>query len=387
MFPPPSTAQSPAEDPGVLPLRFEGRAGPYLCLCLVNNALTLASFGFYGPWAKVRQRRYLYSHTFLAEHSFDYHASPWALLRSRLIVTAVFAGLALIPELFGFHLTTQAVLAVIVTFLPLGLVPWLVVQVLRFQSHCVSFRHLRFGFGHRTGPLVREALWLGILQVLVPLSFGLLHPYTAWRQRRFLIANRRYGDTPARFSARPADFLRLHGRGLLVLVAVALVLVPFWTLVVWWFSGLVPELFGQMVASGMVGSIPADLQRRVGLGVLLLLMTLLLTLVLLQVWITYLEAGAARITWNQTSLGGLRIRCSWRWPDLLRLRLVHGLLVVFSLGVLEPWARIRGLRYRLGRLSVGPAALLQSFLGSNQEAVSAIGEEVADIYGLLPLDW
>jgi uncharacterized membrane protein YjgN (DUF898 family) len=125
----------------------------------------------------------------------------------------------------------------------------------------------------------------------------------------------------------------------------------------------------------------------VGLGVLLLLMTLLLTLVLLQVWITYLEAGAARITWNQTSLGGLRIRCSWRWPDLLRLRLVHGLLVVFSLGVLEPWARIRGLRYRLGRLSVGPAALLQSFLGSNQEAVSAIGEEVADIYGLLPLDW
>jgi uncharacterized membrane protein YjgN (DUF898 family) len=383
----PATDLSPADDPGALALRFEGRVWPYLRLCLVNSALTLASFGLYGPWAKVRQRRYLYSHIFLADHSFDYHASPWALLRSRVIVTAVIAGLALLPELFSFHLITSAVLAVITGLLPLGLLPWLVVQALRFQSRCVSFRHLRFGFGGRSGPLAREAFWLGILRLLVPLSLGLLQPYTAWRVRRFLIANRRYGNTPARFSASPADFLRLHRRGLLVLVAVLLVLVPLWMLMVGGFTKLLQEIFGQMSESLMAGSIPADPMHRVRLALLLLLVTLTLTLALPQVWLTYLEAGAARITWNQTSLGGLRIGCTWRWPDLLRLRLLHGLLVILSFGLLAPWARIRGLRYRLGRISVGPAMQLQSFLASDQEVVSAIGEEAADLYGLLPFDW
>jgi uncharacterized membrane protein YjgN (DUF898 family) len=139
----PITALSASDAPGALALRFEGRLWPYLRLGLVNNALTLASLGRYGPWAKVWQRRYLCSHIVLAGHSFDDHAPHRALLRSRLIVTAVLAGLALLRELFSFHLISSAVLAVITGLLPLGLVPWLLVQALRFQSRCVSFRHLR----------------------------------------------------------------------------------------------------------------------------------------------------------------------------------------------------------------------------------------------------
>ncbi len=160
----------------------------------------------------------------------------------------------------------------------------------------------------------------------MPFSFGLLQPCTAWRVRRFLIANRRYGDTLAGFGASPADLQRLHCRGLLVFVAVAvaLVLVPLWLLMVGWFTKLLPEPFGQMLEGLVAGAIPADLTLRGCQALLLLLGTLTLTLALPQVWLTHLEAGAARITWNQTSLGGLRIGCTWRWPDLLRLRLLRG---------------------------------------------------------------
>ena len=43
------------------------------------------TLGFYSPWAKVRRLRYIYGNTGLQVGRFDYHASPWAILRGRLI--------------------------------------------------------------------------------------------------------------------------------------------------------------------------------------------------------------------------------------------------------------------------------------------------------------
>ena len=57
-------------------LRFEGTAGEYFKIWIVNLALSVVTLGIFSAWAKVRSKRYLYGNTFIGAHAFDYHAQP-----------------------------------------------------------------------------------------------------------------------------------------------------------------------------------------------------------------------------------------------------------------------------------------------------------------------
>jgi uncharacterized membrane protein YjgN (DUF898 family) len=237
---------------------------------------------------------------------------------------------------------------------------------LRFRARCTSFRHVRFHFGVGQRHLWREVMLLALLRlVAVPLSLGLLHPYSAWRSRRFLIGQRHYGTTPFVFTARPGQYLRLHLRGLalLVLAGSALLL-----------AGATVFLIIKELLDG--ARPPLVLGLGLGLG-------LILTVSFVLVWLSYLEAGAARLTWHHTTLGPLWIRCGWRWRELLVLRLTNTLAVLFSLGLLIPWARMRGLRYRLEGMAVGPAEALDGFMAREGDAAGAFGDEALSLLGLI----
>ena len=363
-----------------LALRFRGQAREYIRIWLVNVALTVATLGLYGPWARVRLLRYLHGHTQIGEHSFDFQALPERILRARLLVLLLVAILNLIPVVLQGLAGSSGVAAGIQALLSLLVLlwaPWLVLQSLRFRARCTSFRHVRFHFGVGQRHLWREVVRLALLRlVAVPLSLGLLHPYSAWRSRRFLIGQRRYGTTPFVFTARPRQFLRLHLRGLVVLVlagaAVLLTLAGAALLLSGGLGGVVVSL------PLVLGGAPPLLVLGVGLG-----LGLLLTVVLAPLWLTYLEVGAARLTWHHTTLGPLWIRCQWRWRELLVLRLTNALAVLFSVGLLIPWARMRGLRYRLEGLRVGPAEALNGFLAVEGDAAGAFGEEAASLLGLI----
>jgi len=367
-----------------LALRFRGQAREYIRIWLVNVALTVATLGLYGPWARVRLLRYLHGHTQIGEHSFDFQALPERILRARLLVLLLVAILNLIPVVLQGLAGSSGVAAGIQALLSLLVLlwaPWLVLQSLRFRARCTSFRHVRFHFGVGQRHLWREVVLLALLRlVAVPLSLGLLHPYSAWRSRRFLIGQRRYGTTPFVFTARPRQFLRLHlrGLGLLVLVGAALLLTLAGAALLL-SGGLGGGLGGVVVSLPLVlGGAPPLLVLGVGLG-----LGLLLTVVLAPLWLTYLEAGAARLTWHHTTLGPLWIRCGWRWRELLVLRLTNTLAVLFSLGLLIPWARMRGLRYRLERMAVGPAVALDGFMAREGDAAGAFGDEALSLLGLI----
>ena len=367
-----------------LALRFRGQAREYIRIWLVNVALTVATLGLYGPWARVRLLRYLHGHTQIGEHSFDYQARTGRILRARLLVLLLVAILNLIPVVLQGLAGSSGVAAGIQALLSLLVLlwaPWLVLQSLRFRARCTSFRHVRFHFGVGQRHLWREVMLLALLRlVAVPLSLGLLHPYSAWRSRRFLIGQRRYGITPFVFTARPRQFLRLHLQGLGVLAmagtAVLLVLLTLAgaALLVSRGLGLTVTLLALSALSGLRPLLGLGL----GLGLIFIF-----TVVLAPLWLTYLEVGAARLTWHHTTLGPLWIRCQWRWRELLVLRLTNALAVLFSVGLLIPWARMRGLRYRLEGLRVGPAEALDGFLAVEGDAAGAFGEEAASLLGLI----
>jgi uncharacterized membrane protein YjgN (DUF898 family) len=360
-----------------IPIHFTGRTGEYFQIWLVNMALTLASFGLYMPWARVRTRRYFLGQIRLQKSGLDYQANPRAMFFGWLVIGL---GLTLVNrfcdllalglssvvqhlvkgtwlELMLLYGGVTLVVGLIVLVIQLLALSWLLVQSLRYNSSKTSFRNLRFGFGSFDARfrLWKEMLLLLVLRFLVPVSLGLLQPYVAWRWRRFLIQHRRFGTTPFAFTATPSDFRRLHLGALpFLLPAIATIATPLLSvaLLIRSRNQFVPWLIPWQI----------------------LTMLVLVSIPLVLIWSCWLEARAAILTWRCTRLGDLRFACAWRARDLLRLRLLHGLALVVSLGLAWPWVRIRETRYRLQRISVSPATALDSFLAGEQEQVSALAE-------------
>lgn len=353
----------------------------------MNLALSLASCGAYMPWARVRTRRYFLSQTRIKASGFDYQANPWALFVGWLVIGVGLTLLSNSSDLLAMGLASatkfllknlgsfskleglvepMVSLGVGIAFLLLQVLvlSWLVMQSLRYNASKTSYRNLRFGFGSSEARfrLWRETVFLLGLRLLVPLSLGLLQPYVAWRWRRFLIRHRRFGTTPFAFTATPADFLRLHGRAFpLLLPAIA-------TLAL---SGAL--LIMAIIKFRQFSVAPVAGEPLVSTWAILPLLALT-SLPLLLLWSCWLEARAASLTWRCTQLGELRFACTWRARELLGMRLLHGLVLVASLGLAWPWVRIRETRYRLQRISLSPGLALDGFLAAEEERISALAE-------------
>jgi len=353
-------------------VKFSGRTGEYFQIWLVNTALTLASLGLYMPWARMRTRRYFLGQIRLQESGLEYQANPQAMFLGWGVIGAGFTLLSSFGDLLTTGLTSivqplikanwilpllSAGVVGVILLIQLGALSWLLVQSIRYNSSKTSFRNLRFGFGSVEARfrLWKEIVILLVLRFLVPISLGLLQPYVAWRWRRFLIRHRRFGTTPFAFTAKPSDFRRLHLRALpLLFPAIAII------------ATLLLSVALAIRTPGVTSPslIPSEILTVLALA----------SIPLLLVWSCWLEARAAILTWRCTHLGELRFACAWRARDLIRLRLQHGLALVFSLGLAWPWVRIRETRYRLQRISVSPATALDGFLAGEQERISALAE-------------
>ena len=364
---------------------FSGRTGEYFSIWLVNTALTLVSIGLYMPWARVRTRRYFLGQIRLQDSGLDYKANPRAMFFGWVVIGLGFTLLSSFGDLLTMGLTSvvqrlvkgswivtllsAGVVGVVIVLIQLGALSWLLVQSLRYNSSKTSFRNLRFGFGSGEARfrLWKEMLNLFLLQFLVIISLGLLQPYAAWRWRRFLIRHRRFGTTPFTFTAKPSDFWRLHLRALPLLFPA----IAFIAALLFFVAVAIGTAITAINTTGVTA--PSLIPTVMNLTVIAIAMALA-SIPLFLVWSCWLESRAATLTWRCTHLGELRFACAWRARDLIGLKLLHGLALVFSLGLAWPWVRIRETRYRLQRISVSPATALDGFLAGEQERISALAE-------------
>lgn len=158
------------------PMQFTGRGGEYFVIWIVNIALTLATLGIYSAWAKVRTLRWFYGHTLLDNQAFSCLASPMQILKGRLIAVAALAAYYMAS--FFAPLLAVALLVLFFVFLP-----WIVVNSLRFRARMSAYRGLRFDF---TGSMGEAAVIYLLLPVLLLPTLGLILPYMAYRQVKFI---------------------------------------------------------------------------------------------------------------------------------------------------------------------------------------------------------
>jgi uncharacterized membrane protein YjgN (DUF898 family) len=336
----------------IYPFKFTGDGGEYFRIWIVNLALTLVTLGIYSAWAKVRRKRYFSQHTFLAEHNFDYVASPIAILKGRLLAGALF----LIYVLTGESMPLVSGALALALFLA---TPWIVTRSLQFNAYYTRHRGIAFHFRGKVGEAARIYILWGLAALF---TLGLAMPYLIYRQTGFYAGNHAYGSTRSKFAGRAWPFFKVG------LAALAILVVPVGLML----TGLAGV--AAMARTQADPSVVRDMLILAGIGGVLIYLSLPLV-------IGYSRARFANLMFSNTRLGKLEFVSRHDARALIWLYFSNLLLIALTLGIYTPWAQVRLARYWLDNLDVlGAADGLDGFSAASGAVVAAAGTEMADVF-------
>jgi len=346
-------AGAPAQETRRLPFEFHASGGEYFRIWIVNLLLTIATLGIYSAWAKVRRLRYFYGSTRLDDLAFDYHGRPIQILKGRLIAFGAYAV---------FYVFLQVRPLIALGLLPLFVfgVPWIIMKSRRFQLRMTSWRGLRFGFtGTYGGALGAYVGW----PLLGAVTLGLLWPRSIYEQARYQLAHARFGSAQARFTTPPRAFFAFAFATLLGFVALYAAAVGLVTMMIAGSEGR--EDFPLGTLSPLHGGL---LIAALGVGGVLLN--------------AYYRKCFLNAAFGGLVLGPHRVESTLEtWP-LFRILAGNFVLIVATLGLYSPWAKVRQARYQLENLKVVAQGDLDRFVAEAGEGTDAIGEELGDFFDL-----
>lgn len=364
----PTTAPSShyAAKPVLHQLEFLGSGGEYFRIWIVNLLLTIVTLGIYGSWAKVRRLRYFYGSTLLAGSSFEYHGEPKKILLGRAIAAAL-----ILP--YSIFSRTRPLIGLAFLLLFFIALPFIVIKSRRFQMRMTSWRNIRFGFDGTYGRAAR--VYLG-LAALLPLTLGLLFPYVIFARQRFLIERSRFGQTNFEFGAHPGRYYLAYlvGLGALIVsvVGAAILLGIIFAIVTGNGSASLQALMAnpREILNHPSGMFTAAAMIAVFYIVLIVASRVPAALV------------TARITneaFGNTRLGEHQLQSKLNGWKLARIYIGNLLLVIITLGLFAPWAKIRLLRYQVESTSLMVVGDLDGFVADEAINVGATGEELGDL--------
>lgn len=327
---------------------YSGRASAYFRIWLVSLCLTLLTLGLYSPWAKVRKRRYLYRSIRLAGASFDYHADPLVILRGRLLAVGMLA-------LYVFGEYVAPGLQALVGLVILAAAPWLVVRARMFNARNTSYRNLRFRFSPAYGEAYKV---IGGYGLLAAVTGGLMYPYAQYRRSRLLVDNTHYANL--RFAlddiggAFYATYTKAWAAGLVAIVALLMSLLP-----------------SLPTAAPGTGELPFAA-----------VVPAALVLAVIGLVFSYLGPAIAKLVIGNMSIGEHRVRCDWAIPRVMFIYMTNFIGIALTLGLAIPWATVRLQRYQFENLAVDVVGDLASIIAEQSEEVSAMGEELGDVFDI-----
>lgn len=351
------------ESPTELPLEFHGRAHEYFRIWIVNLCLTLLTLGIFSAWAKVRKKRYLYSHTTIGGTPLQYLARPVPILKGRVIAAVGF---------LTYYTSTHFITSILPYVLAAGLVvaPWVLVRSSAFNARYSAFRNMTFHFNGGYLDAAKTLYAWGLVPVyficlifdlhgkeiiiwIVSIIFAFMFPWWMRRLKNFIISHTSYGGISGEFSAKGSQFFKIYFISGIILLCVVIPISLF--------AGIITALTKDMTVF-YIAMIP------IYAGYILSY--------------AYLTAHIGNLVWNNTGIGPIRFESTMRSRELAILYITNALGIIFSIGVLTPWAVMRTMKYRADHMQVFQHGVLSEFRGSDMSAVDAVGAEAIDFFDL-----
>ena len=99
----------------------------------------------------------------------------------------------------------------------------------------------------------------------------------------------------------------------------------------------------------------------------------------------FVVALVLRYTTNGTSLVDAagathRLGCKWSIASMLGIYVSNLIAIVFSLGLLTPWAQMRILKYQLDNTWIDLSEPIEGVVATQSERMSSLGEEIGDVF-------
>ncbi|MEM8489980.1 MAG: YjgN family protein [Pseudomonadota bacterium] len=329
-----------------LSVQFTGRPGEYFRIWIVNIALTVLTLGIYSAWAKVRTLRYFYSNTSIAGGHFDYHANPRSILIGRFIAVALFS-----IYYFGAQYFPNVSLLILLGVLLMA--PWLLVRSRSFHMRNSSFNGIRFDFKrHYAGAF--KVIYGGVAFAAV--SLGLGTPSALFWRNQFVANNSAYGMTRFALSGTSTAFYFIYLKSIGIALTVFVLF------------GVFGAMFGKSFDL-------SDLDHET--GQLVVLLPLAFFYLVLGV---YVSVRQRNYVWNSLTLGNNRFLSDLSVRYMIWIYATNILAIVFTFGLMIPWAKIRLARYRADHLTVEMQDDPDAFAAANTRDSSAIGDEVGSVF-------
>jgi uncharacterized membrane protein YjgN (DUF898 family) len=96
----------------------------------------------------------------------------------------------------------------------------------------------------------------------------------------------------------------------------------------------------------------------------------------------YIYASTFNYSWDNTKLGPISFDVDLSAKSLAWIRFTNVIAIVFSLGFMTPWAKIRRAKYVLGQTTAILPADMGAFQAAEDTKEGAVGDTAADFF-----DW
>ena len=237
------------------------------------------------------------------------------------------------------------------------LLPFLIYKTLRFYAHNSAYRNVRFRFQGNSSESYKVYLLFGIL---IPLTLGLILPYWVFRQKKYFFSNMDFGTTSGTFDGKHGPFYKAYFVVSMFMLGAGIISA----------IGMAPA----------VKDLPSPETRSV---IYLLIFGIYIAMAVIFVLIQqYFYARLNNYCWNQFHLGAIRFESTLKARELMWIRLTNILSILFSFGIMIPWAKIRRTRYILDNLTVIADGSLDNFTAATESDISAIGDTATDFFDI-----
>lgn len=386
-------------------LHFEGSGWEYFKIWIVNILLVIITFGFYYPWAKVRNRRYFYANTLLNGRNFEYLATGKQL----------FWGYVIALLLFILFSTVQNISPKYAGVFFLGfftIMPWIIWRSLMFNLRMSAFSNVPFSFtGKLTGayfiylvlpillfialyaPIILAFIFaeevnvspviltIGILLLLAAVAyFKSLHTK---KSTHYLLNHYQYGQGKFTTSVETKEFIRIW------LKSVGVAILSMFVFAV--LAAVGTALLGDESLSRLLlladSEVSQDLELMqeivMGVGVTVFAGVYIAFLLLGLAVLAYSITRQRSYIYANTQLDDqVSLNSTLRARDFLRVMGTNFILVIVTLGLAIPWAKVRMARLLLENTQVDAQGSFDDYLAQLEEKQSALGDQIGDTFDI-----
>jgi uncharacterized membrane protein YjgN (DUF898 family) len=335
-----------ANEEAVLNFQFTGQGFEYFKIWIVNILLSIVTLGIYSAWAKVRNHQYFYGNTHLNNSTFEYTATPIQVLKGRLIAFAILVVVAVSGRI-------SPMLSIIMSLLLVIALPWIAVMSLKFNARNTRYRHLAFRFHGDVWGAAKALIFWPLLGVF---SFFILMPFAWKKQIQYIFGNFAYGTADFSFDVSVKEYYKM----LLIILGAGVV-----------FFMIIGALFGFSFMA--LATTPAI----AGMAVIPMMLMYLVFYFFVG---AYFMVNMANIQLNNTQLQEHRMAGNWELFSYAKLLAVNTVLILCTLGLYIPFAKIKTAAYRAEHTQFVAVGDLDQFIAAEKEHIGALGEGVSDLF-------